>query len=365
MNNFFSKLALAATLTFSALSAHADYTFSFANNFYGSSINDSGIVAGNNRASNVAALWDGTRITDLPMLPNSNANVGSYAVDINNSGSVVGYSHKYEYGAYIRHATVWDNETVTDLGTYGLHSDARLLNDSGVVLGSADQVVTYPWGTYAETQQMSWSSGAATPINVYAADINNAGQMLAYNQIQNSDGTTINLGTIPNTQSTNYTSLNDLGQAVGSANVRYGFYGNTTPHAILWDGENAVDLGTLVGDDRSSAQDINNLGQIVGYSYNSQIGNTKPVLWDGDAAIDVNSLLNADLVSAGWVLQTAEDINNVGTIMGSAYNIYTGMSGTYTLAPVPEADTSAMLLMGAGVMGLMARRRKRQLINQT
>jgi hypothetical protein len=29
-----------------------------------------------------------------------------------------------------------------------------------------------------------------------------------------------------------------------------------------------------------------------------------------------------------------------------------------TLAPVPEADTSAMLLMGAGVMGFMARRRK-------
>jgi hypothetical protein len=27
-------------------------------------------------------------------------------------------------------------------------------------------------------------------------------------------------------------------------------------------------------------------------------------------------------------------------------------------SPVPEADTSAMLLMGAGVMGFMARRRK-------
>jgi hypothetical protein len=26
--------------------------------------------------------------------------------------------------------------------------------------------------------------------------------------------------------------------------------------------------------------------------------------------------------------------------------------------PVPEADTSAMLLMGAGVLGFMARRRK-------
>ena len=29
-----------------------------------------------------------------------------------------------------------------------------------------------------------------------------------------------------------------------------------------------------------------------------------------------------------------------------------------SVAAVPEADTSAMLLMGAGVMGFMARRRK-------
>ena len=31
---------------------------------------------------------------------------------------------------------------------------------------------------------------------------------------------------------------------------------------------------------------------------------------------------------------------------------------SFSVTPVPEADTSAMLLMGAGVMGFMARRRK-------
>jgi hypothetical protein len=54
----------------------------------------------------------------------------------------------------------------------------------------------------------------------------------------------------------------------------------------------------------------------------------------------------------------ANDINNSGTIVGEAYNRLSGVTQGFVLAPVPEADTSAMLLMGAGVMGFMARRRK-------
>jgi hypothetical protein len=53
------------------------------------------------------------------------------------------------------------------------------------------------------------------------------------------------------------------------------------------------------------------------------------------------------------------------TISGNSSSLLNGTNGLIALtptfintAPVPEADTSAMLLMGAGVMGFMARRRK-------
>jgi hypothetical protein len=45
--------------------------------------------------------------------------------------------------------------------------------------------------------------------------------------------------------------------------------------------------------------------------------------------------------------------------LANAFNISENSTSTWTrVAAVPEADTSAMLLMGAGVMGFMARRRK-------
>jgi len=355
MNKFISKIAFAATLTFSALSAHADYTFSFANNFYGTSINDSGMVAGRSANSNLVALWDGTTVVDLPSLPNIASNIGSYALDINNSGQVAGLSYKYEYGSYISHATLWSNGTVTDLGKYGLYSSANGINDSGKVVGTADSFN----GSNVVSSGMIWNNGVGTKINVFALDINNAGQILGDTQILNSNGSITNLGTVVNSSYTAYRYLNDLGRAAGTASVPYGFYGNTTTHAVLWNGSRALDLGTLSANDNTSfAAGINNLGQVVGNSYNSDIGDLKPVLWNGSTGINVNSLLANSLVSAGWVLSSADDINNVGTIVGTAYNTLTGISGAYTLSPVPEADTSAMLLMGAGLMGFMARRRK-------
>jgi hypothetical protein len=46
------------------------------------------------------------------------------------------------------------------------------------------------------------------------------------------------------------------------------------------------------------------------------------------------------------------------TISGSDIVKYAYVNSSPVTTPVPEADTSAMLLMGAGVMGFMARRRK-------
>jgi hypothetical protein len=57
----------------------------------------------------------------------------------------------------------------------------------------------------------------------------------------------------------------------------------------------------------------------------------------------------------------AHDFNNYDHSVISYVNsidITDGYVFATSVNPVPEADTSAMLLMGAGVMGFMARRRK-------
>jgi probable HAF family extracellular repeat protein len=115
----------------------------------------------------------------------------------------------------------------------------------------------------------------------------------------------------------------------------------------------------------SNAKSINNLGQIVGYSQAAD-GSRRATLWNNGVATDLNSLLNAEYhyeVEDGWILTEANDINDNGWIVGRATlidpnDVTNVMYRAFVLNPVPEADTSAMLLMGAGVMGFMARRRK-------
>jgi probable HAF family extracellular repeat protein len=148
-------------------------------------------------------------------------------------------------------------------------------------------------------------------------------------------------------------SINDVGQVVG-----YSYTSAGTARATLFNtnGLTPIDLGTL--GDTSIANSINNSGQVVGFS---MLGNSsRATLWDGNNVIDLNNLLEASTLNEGWVLQNALDINDNGWIVGYANNSQLGLNNAFLLSmtPVPEADTSAMLLMGAGMMGFMARRRQ-------
>jgi hypothetical protein len=112
---------------------------------------------------------------------------------------------------------------------------------------------------------------------------------------------------------------------------------------------------------------MDGLGLVVGSSSTSDNNTYIATLWDNGVPTDLNSLLGADYaLESGWILVNANDIIFSSIIIGEAYNNLTGQNGEfvhmlgsdYFITPVPEADTSAMLLMGAGLMGFMARRRK-------
>ncbi len=301
----------------------------------GLGINDSGQVVGSSDilgGDHHATLWNGTTPTDLGTLGGSN----SQAWDINDSGQVVGGS--LTTGNAVGHATIWNGTTPTDLGTLGGdYSGAYGINDSGQVVGGSDTLS----GT---THATIWN-----------------------------DTTPTDLGTLGGSNSVGF-RINDSGQVVGWSLTT----GNAVGHATIWNGTTPTDLGTLGGSNswaygiNSYAYDINNSGQVVGYSeYSNFTSNVHATIWNGAAPTDLNNFLSVSDVDAGWFLTTATSINDNGWIAGSAGNRVTGAQVAYLLTPcdtcpiniyplplIPEPETYAMFMAGLGLMGFIARRRK-------
>jgi probable HAF family extracellular repeat protein len=100
-------------------------------------------------------------------------------------------------------------------------------------------------------------------------------------------------------------AINDLGQVVGFS---WTSNGNAASHAVLWSGANTVDLGTL-GGASSIAYDINDAGQIVGVADRGSLSHA--TLWQGTTVTDLGTL-------GGWD-SAAYGINKAGQIVGSAY----------------------------------------------
>jgi len=135
----------------------------------------------------------------------------------------------------------------------------------------------------------------------------------------------------------------DLGNLNGLINVTFNY---TTSVNGWWE-----DVTSRILTSNSGSFSIpNNVGNVIDASPNIQIqayGNTSGVL-------------TADILVDGptqFILEiTPNNMSSMGDHMGTNFNVSNLV--ITSVNPVPEAATSAMLLMGAGVMGFIARRRK-------
>ena len=188
----------------------------------------------------------------------------SEAVDINDSGQVVGRS----YAADSYHAFSWMQATgMVDRGTLGgSFSDALAVNERGQVVGRAAR----PAG--ASPHAFLWTAA---------------------------DGM-VDLGTLGGMSSA-AGRINDSGQVVGTSGT------TSTPvaesHGFLWKrGEGMIDLGAIPGVERYGPLAINNSGQVVGYGFTSNM-RLRAFSWtESGGMVDLGAGQALAVNDTGWVV---------------------------------------------------------------
>jgi probable HAF family extracellular repeat protein len=306
--------------------AAVQYTVTDLGEFSPKAINNQGEVVGGG-ATGEAALWSNGITTYLGTLGNSQ----SYAADINDLGQIVGESNATDGNI---HAFLYSKGSMNDLGNFGgKWGSADAINNSGQM---AINVSTQVGGI----QAYQYTSGSLTNLGNLGGDttvahgINSNGDIVGYSTTD--DGSMHAFITYNNQQMTDLNipgghaeaeSINDAGQIIGTYYVS-----DYVEHAFVYSNGTFSDIN---GDkDFSTATGINNLGEIVGMSWD---GHTQfPFVYQNETMYGLNDLIVSDI---GTTLWGAFSINNSGQI------VVAGMNGHgYLLTPIPEPSTLTIFI---------------------
>jgi uncharacterized membrane protein len=304
-------------------------------------INNSGVVVGtslNGDAFPRSATWSGVTPTDVRP-----GDWLSWGQAINDAGQIAG-SYGTNYGRFSVTRVYGSPYSDGAIGNLGVSDTAaRDINNSGVIVGSAYTQgwagePLYPMAFYG-THAALWNGTSSIDLHPQSAQtsqanaINDAGLIVG---VVDQDAALWNGNTLTLLGQGVATDINNAGVIAGSAN----------DHAVIWNGN----VQTILGE--GSAAAINTLSQVVGSAHGHAF------LWDGGQAIDLNNFLSTAAKDAGWILEQAVGINDLGWIVANAYNTNTMLYQAYVLSPAPEPATYLMLLLGIGWITWKARSRK-------
>lgn len=153
-------------------------------------------------------------------------------------------------------------------------------------------------GTFSRAEALNDSRDAV------GASLSASGPLRAFLRL-GTTGAISDLGTLGGSHSW-ATDVNNAQQVVGWSRRADGSTG-----AFLLQNSTMIDLGTL-GGDLSEAYGVNDSGTIVGTSFNA-LGKPRAFVVDNGIMIDLNSRIAAN---SSWVLQTAREVNESGSIVG-------------------------------------------------
>ena len=313
------------------------------------------VVGSRNGQAVVWSQWGGTRY--LGKYPGGTF---STATAINDLGQIVGMGDlpPAECSYFVITQTIaffWSaNGGMQRLGTMGhLGYDACLFSSYPTDINLRGQVVGVngkPSTSYVDAFLWTKSAGMALLPGIYnaaATAINTNGQIVgtvgyfenmdpqhepvpasSYAALWSPQGDLTELESLDPSTHYNCSSasdINDAGQVVGWSNVTTDCHLAFMPHALLWTRDGVLqDLGTLPGKTTSVAYKINYFGQVIGSS------DGVPFIWtQRSGMLDLNTLISR---SQGWTLNTATAINLWGQIVGEG--IRYGQLHGYLLTPM-------------------------------
>lgn len=315
-----------------------------------SAINDGGQVVGLARFPKGVLqpiVWTGTMPASIP--DGAGARSG-LAHGINNRGDVAvtwwDDMHRYEV-AIAEPAGV---RPLRPLRQHGI-SSVLALNDAGHAVGFSED-------DSGRTHAVLWRSRAVVSLGIkgeggtMARDIDLAGRIVgvrvsggAVRPFRWHHGLLSWLDPLHAGAYASAVAMNNSGLTVGDAAIPDGRY-----RAVVWPDAQPIDLGTLPQHQSSGATDVNDLGAVVGTSYTLP-DHGSAVLWQDGHAFDLNDLIAP---ASEWRLYHADAINNLGQVIGRG--IRDGREAIYLLTPVPE-PASVPLAFSAIALILRSRRR--------
>lgn len=275
---------------------------------------------------------------------------------INNKSWVTGFS--YLTGNQTQHATLWRDESLTDLGTLGgpgTNSSVAwpVKNNHGVIAGIAETDLIDPnhenWScsfffpsvTGHQCLGFVWKDGVMKPLPTlggthgFATGVNNRGQIVGWAENTVHDST-CNLPQVLQFRAVIYgpeygqiqelppfgsdtvgaaTAINDKSQVVGISGICANAIGGFSAiHSVLWENGTVTDMGNIGGEAWNTPMAINKHGEVVGFANVAPGGgfNAHAFRWTkGSNMEDLGAL-----PIPGHVISQALGINKRGQVVG-------------------------------------------------
>lgn len=290
-----------------------------------------------------AILWQDGAVVRLDDWSGGLAGSGSQAHAINDHGQIAGYATVRGR----RQAALWAQGRFTNLDPSSASSAAYDIDAQGRAVGvSGSEPALFAGGSVS---RLATATGQAFGISPTTG-------LVVGSRLDLFDrASSFQLGSARDLPDPSLSSaalaVNDGGQIVGMGRVCR----NGTPQplgscALSWTGGQATLLDTL-GGGTAAANDINASGQIVGSAATAD-NLLHAAIWQAGQVADLNDLI----VNLGdWQVVEAMAINDLGQIVGQAFNASSRETRSFLLTPgVISAPSSPWLVMGAGLALLVA-----------
>ena len=280
-------------------------------------------TAGGKRAGVYHA--DTKTITVLP-LPEGASNAETYAVGLADDGRVLGRTDGRERGSGQFHPILWSGTTVIELldqkDDTGRPADSDLVtalalsHDGNYAAGDVflngvgATIALWHGGTLSHTEALNQGMAQSWGVTNTGDVVGNAPPatdeahpLTSRNAFLWSNGSLTNLGTaIPGVNS-GARAVNAGGTVVGWSDTQDVMAVHRSDvHAVSWKDGRLTDLGTL-GGSSSTAADVNDAGQIVGFATSGPGDQGQSFLWENGKMRPLTSLIPS---GTGWTLGDAQ-----------------------------------------------------------